>query len=125
MRVYAGRTFTFAHIPGGIPHLWIVVTEPSGNPAEVVIVGLSSDGADKDRTVQLDPRDHRFITKPTIVFYPDAHRRAVRDIENDVRNADATFHDDCSEALLETIRQGLLDSPATDRRLKTYVRERI
>lgn len=91
----------------------------------MVVVALSSDGDGKDKTVQLGPRDHPFIVKPTIVFYPDAHRRAVQDIKTDVRNADATFHDDCSEALLETIRQGLLDSPATNRRLKTYVRERI
>lgn len=124
MKVYAGRTFIFANIPGGIPHLWIVVTEPSGSPPEVVIVALSSDSEGKDRTVQLGPRDHPFITKPSIVFYPDAHRRSVRDIENDVRNADATFHSDCSESLLEAIRQGLLDSPATPRRLKAYVRER-
>jgi hypothetical protein len=125
MRIYAGRTFMFADRPGGIPHLWIVVTEPAGVPAEVAIVGLSSDAPGKDRTVCLDVGDHPFIRKPTIVFYPDAHVRPVHQIESAVRNADATFHDDCSEDLLESIRQGLLDSPATPRRVKAYVRERI
>jgi hypothetical protein len=125
MRIYAGRTFMFATRPGGIPHLWIVVTEPSGTPAEVAIVSLSSEGPGKDTTVRLSPGDHPFIWKPTIVFYPDAQLRNVQDIENDVRNAAATFHDDCSEALLETIRQGLLDSPFTPRRLKAYVRARM
>lgn len=74
--------------------------------------------------MQLAPRDHRFIDEPTIVFCPDAHRRAVQDIEPDVCNANATFHDDCPGVLLETIRQGPRDSPTTSRRLKTYVRER-
>lgn len=124
MRIYAGRTFLFAHKLGGVPHLWIVVTEPAGNPAEVAVVGLSSEGPGKDMTVRLGPGDHPFIRKPTIVFYPDAHLRPVQEIVNAVRNADATFHDDCSEDLLETIRQGLLDSPFTPRRLKAYVRDR-
>lgn len=34
MKIYAGRTYMFAHVQGGVPHLWIVVTEPFGNPAE-------------------------------------------------------------------------------------------
>jgi hypothetical protein len=125
VKVYAGRTFIFANRPGGIPHLWIVVTEPAGTPPEVVIVGLSSEAPGKDLTVRLRVGDHPFIRKPTIVFYPDAHLKRVEDIVNAVRNADATFHDDCSEDLLERIRRGLLDSPATPRRVKAYVRDSI
>lgn len=124
MRIYAGRTFLFAHRPGGVRHLWIVVTEPSGTPPDVAVVSLSSESPGKDMTVRLGPGDHPFIHKPTIVFYPDVQLRAVQDIENDIRSAAATFHDDCSEDLLEIIRRGLLDSPATPRRMKAYVRER-
>jgi hypothetical protein len=81
----------FSHRPGGIPHLWIVVTEPSGTPAQVAIVSLSSEAPGKDMTVRLGIGDHPFIRKPTIVFYPDTN----------------------------------LSSPATPRRAKEYVRERI
>jgi hypothetical protein len=125
VKVYAGRTFIFAHKAGGIPHLWIVVTEPSGTPAEVVIVALSSEEPGKDMTVRLNVGEHAFIRKPTIVFYLDAHIKPVDDIVSAVRNAEATFHDDCSEELLERVRQGLLDSPATPRRVKAYVRDSI
>lgn len=125
MKVYAGRTFTFANYPGGAPHLWIVVTEPDGASPEVAIVSLSSDAPGKDATVKLGPGDHPFIWKPTIVFYPDTRLMAVHVIEDEVNNARATFHEDCSEDLLETIRQGLLTSPFPPRRLKAYVRERI
>jgi len=37
MKVYAGRTLTFANYAGGAFHLWIVVTEPAGAPPEVVL----------------------------------------------------------------------------------------
>ena len=125
MKIYAGRTFTLANYPGGIPHLWIVVTEPSGTPAEVAIVSLTSDRPGKDSTVRLGPADHPFIRKPTVVFYPDTRIMAVGAIEGEVNSAGATFHGDCSEALLERVRQGLLSSPFTPRRLKDYVRGRI
>jgi hypothetical protein len=125
MKVYAGRTLTFANYAGGAPHLWIVVTEPDGVPPEVVVVSLSSAAPGKDATVKLGPGDHPFIWKPTIVFYHDTRLMPVHVIEDEVNNARATFHDDCSENLLETVRQGLLNSPATPRRLKAYVRERI
>lgn len=123
MKVYAGRTFMYPD--GGIPHLWIVVTEPSGAPPEVVIVSLSSDRAGKDDTVKLGPGDHPFIRKPTVVFYPDTRLMAVPAIIAEIQNGQASFHADCSEDLLERVRQGLLASPATPRRMKAYVRERI
>jgi hypothetical protein len=123
MKVYAGRTFVYPD--GGIPHLWIVVTEPSGNPADVAIVSLSSDRPGKDDTVKLAPGDHPFIRKPTVVFYPDTRLMPVQTIINEVTNGQASFHADCSEDLLQRVREGLLASPATPRRLKAYVRERI
>jgi hypothetical protein len=49
----------------------------------------------------------------------------VQAIVSEVQNAQATFHDDCSEDLLERVRDGLLVSPATPRRMKEYVRGRI
>jgi hypothetical protein len=75
--------------------------------------------------VKLGPGDHPFIRKPTVVFYPDTRLMPVETIINEVKNGQASFHTDCSEALLELVRQGLLTSPATPRRLKAYVRERI
>jgi hypothetical protein len=123
MKIYAGRTFMYPN--GGIPHLWIVVTEPSGMPADVVIVSLSSDKPGKDDTVKLGPGDHPFIRKPTVVFYPDTRLMPVQAIISEVQNGQASFHADCSEPLLDRVRQGLLASPATPRRLKAYVRERI
>jgi hypothetical protein len=123
MKVYAGRTFMYPD--GGIPHLWIVVTEPSGTPPEVAIVSLSSANKGKDPTVRLGPGDHPFIRKPTIVFYPDTRLIAVGVIESEVASAHATFHDDCSEALLQAVREGLLASPFTPRRMKSYGRDRI
>lgn len=110
---------------GGIPHLWIVVTEPSGTPPEVAIVSLSSDRAGKDTTVRLGPGDHPFIRKPTVVFYPDTRLMQAHSIISEIQNGLATFHADCSGDFLERVRQGLLASPATPRRMKACVRARI
>ncbi|MFL5385184.1 MAG: hypothetical protein ACJ8GN_21915 [Longimicrobiaceae bacterium] len=123
MKVYAGRSFIYPD--GGIPHLWIVVTQPSGTPAEVAIVSITSYRHGKDDTVKLAPGDHPFIRKPSVVFYPDTRVMPVEAIVREVTNAQASFHDDCSEDLLERVRQGLLASPATPRRMKEYVRDRI
>ena len=123
MKVYAGRTFIYPD--GGIPHLWIVVTEPSGTPADVAIVSVTSHRPGKDATVRLGPGDHPFIHKPSVVFFPDTRVMPVQAIVSEVQNAQASFHDDCSEDLLERVRHGLLASPATPRRMKEYVRDRI
>jgi hypothetical protein len=60
-----------------------------------------------------------------VVFYADTRLMPVQAIISEGRNAQASFHADCSEDLLERVRQGLLASPATPRRMKAYVRERI
>lgn len=125
MKVYAGRTFMRANAPGQTPHLWIVLTEPSGDPATVAVVNLTSEAPDKDTTVRLSRGDHAFIRKPTVVFYAMGDILKVSDIEADVQAARATFHDDCSEDLLETVRQGALDSTFTRRRLKAYLKDRL
>lgn len=111
--------------PGGRPHLWVVLTEPAGVPSQVAIVSFSSDDGRKDRTVRLGPRDHPYIWKPTIAFYTDTQIYDVAALEAAVATGLATFHDDCTEDLLETLRQGALDSPETPRREKRYIQERI
>jgi hypothetical protein len=111
--------------PGGREHLWVVITEPSGRPPEVVIASFSTDYPDKDQTVKLGPDAHPFITRNTIVFYPDATIILVEEIVARVNNKYASFHDDCSEDLLETVAQGLLNSPFTPRRVKSYGRAHI
>jgi hypothetical protein len=105
-------------------HLWIVVTEPYGKPSEVVIVNLTTRRDGSDLTVILKPGDRAFIKHETVVNYSDA--RIVQAgallsflaLQRDARN------DDCSGELLARIKQGLLDSPFTPNKVKTYCSER-
>ncbi|HEX2210970.1 MAG TPA: Panacea domain-containing protein [Longimicrobium sp.] len=79
MKVYAGRTFTLTNHPGGIPHLWIVVTEPSGTPPDVAIVSLSSErGQGYDRKAR-----RRRSSLP-----PQAHHRLLPRYPRDVSGRD-------------------------------------
>jgi hypothetical protein len=124
VKVYAGRTILMVTRTGGKEHLWIVATEPFGSAGEVVIVSLTTDRPDKEQTVRLSPSDHPFIRWPTIVFFTDAQLKPVDEIIALIRKGEATFHDDCSEELLQAIIDGLLASPNTPRRVKRIVSER-
>jgi|SRR5918999_108226 hypothetical protein len=123
--IYAGRTIELPKTSGGIPHLWIVVTDPEGNPPEVVIVNLTTRQIDSDTTVVLNVGDHRYIRHETVVFYADARFAKTAGIEAISRFPGYGYHDDCSAKLLSTVRQGLLDSADTPKKIKEYCKVRF
>jgi hypothetical protein len=103
-------------------HLWIVLTDPHGDPPEVVMVSLTTKRPGSDPTTVLEPGDHPFVKHETVVSYADARivqagaLVAILALRRDARN------DDCSDGLLARIRQGLLDSPFTPNKIKDYCR---
>lgn len=125
MRIYAGRTMLRPDHSRSREHLWVILTEPSGKPATVAAVNFTSNGPAKDQTVRLAPGDHPFIGKDTVVFYAIAQILTTQELEEEVREGRSTFHVDCSEDLLQTVRDGLQASAFTPRNVKTYVAERI
>jgi mRNA-degrading endonuclease toxin of MazEF toxin-antitoxin module len=117
----------FLHKPGdpyAKDHLWIVLTEPHGNPGEVVIVSLTTKRSGSDLTVILHPGDHSFIKHETVVSYMDSRKVEEGNLVSLLAMGRDRRHDDCSEELLAHIRQGLLDSPFTPNKIKTYCAER-
>lgn len=122
MRLYAGRTL-FLQPQGG--HLWVVVTEPTGDPPQVLLVNFTTYRRPSDPTLILQPGSHSFIDRPTAVSYGDAKLAGVEVLEQLVNAGAARFHDDCTEPLLASIQQGLLTSPRTPRWLKAYGRSRF
>jgi hypothetical protein len=65
------------------PHLWIVISDPSADSVNVVIVNLTShDDPSKDASCFLQPGEHPWITHETCVRYKDA--RVVAESQLDV-----------------------------------------
>ncbi|MGH7459462.1 MAG: hypothetical protein ACREMA_00345 [Longimicrobiales bacterium] len=114
MRVYAGRTF-FLKSRG---HLWIVLTEPFDDPQTIIIVNFTTNRAGADQTVVLETGDHPFISHSTVVSYADAKLIKVATLQALVSAGLSTFHSDCSEELLQLLREGLLRSSFTPLWLK-------
>jgi len=123
LKIYAGRTFHVRKTSTSKPHLWIAITEPDGTPEKVVIVNLTTRYPSSDTTVILNIGDHRFIKHETIVFYADALFAKVTAIQDAIKNGISKFDDDCSDALLERIQLGLLESPSTAKNIREYCRE--
>jgi hypothetical protein len=62
-------------------HLWVTLTEPEGNPPQVVLVNLTSFRLDADATVILTPGDHPFIRHKTVINYSDAKFASTQQID--------------------------------------------
>jgi hypothetical protein len=113
------------------PHLHIVLTDPYGEPAEVVIVSLRTYKGDNalgyDPTVRLKPGDgvHSFVKRDTYVFYKWARRMAVARLERIIKD-DLTVKDReaCPAQMLTTIQDGLLASKFPKKGVQSYCKER-
>jgi hypothetical protein len=116
----------FLEPPGkySISHLWLAITEPYGDPLKVIIVSLTTQRDGSDTTVLLEAGDHPFVTHSTVVFYADAREVEVNLLERLVALDGRRLHDEpCSDELLTSIRDGLLESSFTPRKIKTLFRE--
>jgi len=109
-----------------ISHLWLLVTEPSGNPPEVVMVNLTTYREGVDTTVLLTDRDHSYIIHPTVVYYADARKTEVNFLYRLIALDPKRLHEEsCSTELLKKVRNGLFKSEFTPRKIKKYCKEQL
>lgn len=118
--VYAGTTIELPKTSGATPHLWVVLTDPDGDPPQVAIANLTSRKSDSDATVILSVGDHSYIRHETVVYYADARLATVESLEKIAQFPGYGFHDDCSPELLKRIQDGLLASRHTPKKIKDY-----
>lgn len=123
--IYPGTCILLPKPSGEVRHLWVVLTEPEGEPPQVVIVNLTKNKPRADTTCILTPGDHEFVKVETVVHYADARFAPAEPLNQIAQLRDYDFHADCSGEILERIQQGLLVSPATPKKIKTYCRERF
>lgn len=108
-----------------VEHLWVILTEPEGDPSQVVMVNLTTQRSGSDTTVVLNVGEHPFIQHPTAVNYFDARFTPAEPLQQGV---DAGFFSDlqcCEPGVLKKIQQGLLASRFTPKRIKNYCAQRF
>ncbi|MBM3321440.1 MAG: hypothetical protein FJY73_12260 [Candidatus Eisenbacteria bacterium] len=107
------------------PHLWFILTNPEGDPPQVVAVMLQTATRFTDETVVLQPGEHSFVRHASSVHYSTAKYFSVPAISRALRTGECHLREDVSESLLEKLRAGLLDSPFTVNAIKEYCRGRF
>lgn len=101
-------------------HLWVVLTEPEGDPLRVALVNLTSHKPGIDETVILEG-GHSYIKHKTVVQYARAKVYEVWKLERIIA-ADLTVRHrhDMPEDLLKIIREGVAKSRFTPPKVKAF-----
>ena len=82
------------------------------------MVNLTTQRPHSDTTMIIQPREHPFVDRPTVVFYADARMVNVNTLEEGVRQKVVRQHDPLSKELLQRIQNGLLASKFTPDKIK-------
>ena len=101
-------------------HLWVVTTDASNSPENVVIVSLTTKRQNSDTTVTLTSGNHGFIKHDTVVNYADARIVSKKSIIQRVHDRDFEPSDPFTIDLVKKIQQGLLNSPYTPKEVKKF-----
>lgn len=54
------------------PHLWVLVTAVNPQTGHAIIVNFTTERPHSDKTVVIQPGEHPFVDRPTVVFFADA-----------------------------------------------------
>jgi hypothetical protein len=115
-----GASLFLAKIHQSQEHLWVVVTEPAGNPALCVIVNITSREWNSDPTVVLTVGDHPYVIHDSVVNYSDATLSPKQKLEEAVNNGYFSSHDPFEPTVLQRIQSGLLHSELTPKPILRY-----
>ena len=105
------------------PHLWIVLTEPSGDPARVLIASCTSRRSWSDDTVVLNRGDHPFIRHETVIAYAQIRIVESRVIEFQLYRGKITSKERMRRAVLDRVVEAVLASDNTTGKCKQFIRD--
>ena len=128
MTLAAGETYFYGRFSPErrVPtHLWIVVTDPFGDPPMVPVVSISTRRPESEDTVVLRSGDHPFVRRESVIFYPDTRMVRADQLEALLQSGAGARHAKCSAELLARVQRGLLDSENVERWIKEMCRGAI
>lgn len=96
--------------PQNPPHLYFVITEPD-DEGKVLLVNITENEEDRDQSCVLQPKEHPYIRKESVVNYREAILSDVQKIDIAISMRVATPDVDMSDVLLNKMIQGGKISP--------------
>jgi hypothetical protein len=87
-----------------IPHLWIVVTDPTEESQAVMIVSITTLRHGAEQTVILRKGEHPFIDRDSSVCYADTRIVDARDLDGKARAGQIKMHAACPTKTLGNVR---------------------
>ena len=121
----AGQTLLLPKPGQDVSHLWVVLLDPDPRTHETVIVNLTTQREHSETTTVLKPGEHPFVKHPTVAYYADARIADGRAIAAAIESRTYPAREICSAALLEKLREGLLASTFTPRKVKAHAQLRL
>lgn len=110
-------------------HLFVILNTPVTRERLTLLVSLSSikEGCYHDPACILQPNEtsHPFIKKPSFIEYSRARIEYATTIENAVDSGQFVPMGTIERDLLERIITGLINSPRTPAKCKTFAREHL
>ena len=100
-------------------HLWALITAPDPESGDAIMVNLTTQRPHSDTTTIIQPGEHPFVDRPTIVFYADARTVNVNALEGALRQGVVRQHTALSAELLQRIQKGLFVSRFTPNKIET------
>lgn len=97
-------------ISTGIPHLWIVATDPTDEDETVIIISITTLRRGAEQTMILKKGEHPFIKRDSSVCYADARLANTHDLDGKAESGQIKMHSSCPSATLEHIKAGILAS---------------
>ena len=103
-------------------HLWIIVTDPSKDSGAAAIVCITTRRAHSDLTLIVKPSDHPWIKHDSVVMYADSQVIDTIRLEQCMKTKpdDYVLQKECSTPFLNKIKEGLLRSKFTPRKITKY-----
>ena len=93
------------------PHLWIVLSDPQQNSAQVLLVNLTTATRTKDGTCILRVGDHPYVRHDSCVNYHDARVATDASLDSLLARDRIRLEDKLDTRVLRKIREGALLSP--------------
>jgi hypothetical protein len=105
-----GSTFVNKQCRNLLPHLWVIVSDPTQDKNKIVIVNVST-WRDKavifnDPSCIIENGEHSFIKQKSYIVYKEALIVAESALQDGFKGGVLTSWEDCSTQLLEKILTG-------------------
>lgn len=88
-------------------HLWALITAPDPESGDAIMVNLTSQRPHSDTTTIIQPGEHPFVDRPTVVFYADARMVNANILEEGIHRGVVRQNAPLSAELLQRIQDGL------------------